>query len=204
MVCRVLRSLALLLPVLAAFPAWADSPLTSTPFCDAYIDDYEMVARASESGTMTEEIAEYLASEGVPIDVKAAVISALGWDIDGKTSAEEYCALEYPDADGIPDPSDLSGEEALVIGYLQALDDYFHPENALPMLIRARRELPGSLTAAILHSLCEAQRLFDEVDDWYELWHMTALVIYDRELTGDMRVGAIRIIEDYMSLYAEE
>jgi hypothetical protein len=33
---------------------------------------------------------------------------------------------------------------------------------------------------------------------------MTALVIYDRELTGDMRVGAIRIIEDYMSLYAEE
>lgn len=204
MVCRVLRSLALLLPVLAAFPAWADSPLTSTPFCDAYIDDYEMVARASESGTMTEEIAEYLASEDTPLDVKAAVINALGWDIDGKTSAEEYCALEYPDADGIPDPSDLSGEEALVIGYLQALDDYFHPENALPMLIRARRELPGSLTAAILHSLCEAQRLFPDGDNWSQLWDVTAEVLYDQDLNGDMRVGAVRIIENYMVLYADE
>jgi hypothetical protein len=204
MACRTLRSLALLLPVLVAFPALADSPLTSTPIWYAYADEYAMVTHATEEGMMTEEIAEYLASEGVPIDVKAAVISALGWDTEPQTMAEEYCAFVYPDADGIPAPSDLSGEEALVIGYLQAMDDYFHPENALPMLAHARSEMPESLTVAVLHTLCEAQRLFDEVDDWYELWHMTALVIYDRELTGDMRVGAIRIIEDYMSLYAEE
>lgn len=56
---------------------FADSPITSTDFYRAYTD-VSIVKTAKEKGVMDKEIANYLHSSKNPIDVKAAVINALG------------------------------------------------------------------------------------------------------------------------------
>ncbi len=59
--------------------SFADSPVTSTDFYTAYLD-IEEVAKASEMTYIDEETALYLSDSENPIDVKAAVINAIGWE----------------------------------------------------------------------------------------------------------------------------
>ncbi len=200
---RTRIALALSLVGLLAVCAAADSPITSTPFASSY-EDYGIVRDALESGVMTEEIAEYLADEENPLDVKAAVVNGLGWDVEGKANAALFVEMCFPGAQGAPDPADLKGSEAFVVGYLTVMDDYNAPENALPYLERASEELPESFTVAMVHALTAAQAGFAEVDDWPNLWAMVESVIDDESLNGDMRLGALRVIVEYMSLYGEE
>jgi hypothetical protein len=72
-----------------ASPSRADSPITSTPFSEAY-QDYEIVQKAQKAGILDLEMAQYLSSRSAPIDVKAAVINALSWKIEGKQNATLY------------------------------------------------------------------------------------------------------------------
>ena len=65
---------------------YADSPLTSTPISNAY-EDLEIVKKAKASGEMNSEFALFLHNESNPIDKKAALINALGWDFNGKKNA---------------------------------------------------------------------------------------------------------------------
>jgi len=114
---------AIILAVLASvvFPAgvFADSPLTSTEFYTAYLD-VELVAKAREMGHIDEEMAQYLSDPANPLDIKAAVINAIGWGKPGNT--ERYASLilgktlDDLDLDVIP-PHDL-----FCIGYLMAME----------------------------------------------------------------------------------
>lgn len=180
-------------------PLWADSPVTSTPFADAYLD-YPMVVTARNSGVMTPEIASFLASRTRPLDVRAAVINALSWSVDGKQNAELYCRMRHQCSVAELSPEALRGDELMVVGYLLLMDDYHHPGRALPYLEQARGRLPTSYTVAMLHALCLAQADLTGSQPW----DLVSRVLDDRSLNGDMRIGAMRIIVDYMSLYREE
>jgi hypothetical protein len=131
--------------LLSLFPATshADSPITATKFYEAYMD-VKMVERAHLEGVMGLEIAEFLTSIENPIDVKASVINALSWKFDGKNNAELYAyylALLYHVSITELDTEFLSADEIFCIGYLTAMDDYFHPEKALPILEEAHKGL---------------------------------------------------------------
>ncbi len=194
----LLRAGAIGMAAIAAATVWADSPVTSTPFADAYLD-YRAVRVARRTGNMTNQIAAYLADASRAIDVKAAVINALSWDIEGKQNARTYCRLTYRKSLEQIELESLRGDELLVLGYLVLMDDYTRPEEAVPILARARRELPGSYTVAMIHAIAEAQsRLLDGGDG---AWELIEAVTEDDTLNGDMRVGAMRIIVGYMSLY---
>lgn len=191
---------ALVLLALTAGAACADSPVTSTPFADAYLD-YGIVKQAKEAGVVGEDIAAYLADPESPIDVKAAVCSALGWSIDGKHNAQDYCKLRGLSDDGLPEPGELAGDQGLVVGYLALLDDYNDPERALPYLRQARAERPDSLTAAIVYAIAQGQRVFPNADHWPRIWLLAERVLSDESLNGDIRVGAVKIVTDYLKLY---
>src|SRR3990170_773368 len=140
----------LILKLLFLFPATthADSPITATKFYEAYMD-VKMVERAHLEGVMGLEIAEFLTSPENPIDVKAAVINALSWRFDGKSNAELYAyylALLYHVSITELDTEFLSADEIFCIGYLTAMDDYFHPEKALPILEEAYKTMGNSFT----------------------------------------------------------
>jgi len=194
-----------LLNVLFMFSAitHADSPVTATRFYEAYLD-VKMVERAHVEGVMGLEIAEFLTSPENPIDVKAAVINALSWRFDGKNNAELYAcylALLYHVSLIELDTAFLSADEIFCMGYLMVMDDYFHPEKALPLLEEAHKTMGNSFTVSIILAIAKAQRAFDS--DWCEVWKLTEAVLQNKELNQDLRPEATKRIVDYMILYKE-
>lgn len=184
----------LLLPVT---PAYADSPLTSTPFSKAY-SDIDLVVEAGEAGVINPDIAAYLEDANNPIDVKAAIMNALSWGPDNKNNAEEYSILVF----GVPidelNKDELSGDQLFCIGYMLALDHYNDPKPALDYLLLAEEKLPGSITVSMIRALTESMDIFS--GSWEE--HIAPLLI-DSSITMDMRQEAVDIILDYMIYYKD-
>src|SRR3989338_2118783 len=190
---KKILGLVILLKLLFIFPtaSRADSPITAAGFYEAYLD-VKMVERAHLEGVMGLEIAEFLTSPEKPIDVKAAVINALSWRFDGKNNAELYAyylALLYHVSVAELDTEFLSVDEIFCMGYLTAMDDYFHPEKALPILEEAHKTMGNSFTVSIILAIAKAQRAFDS--DWCEVWKPTEAVLQNKELNQDLRPEAI-------------
>jgi len=78
---------SLLSPVISC----ADSPVTSTQFYTAYLD-IDQVKNASIMPYIDEETAKYLSEPENPLDIKAAVINAIGWETKG---AESIVQIDY-------------------------------------------------------------------------------------------------------------
>lgn len=191
--------------LLFVFPAigLADSPITATKFYDAYMD-VKMVQRAHVEGVMGLEIAGFLTSPENPIDVKAAVINALSWRFEGKSNTELYAcylALMYHVSLIELDTAFLSADETFCLGYLTIMDNYFHPELALPLLEEAKESLKDSFTVSIILALTRAQGMFDS--DWCEVWRLVERVLKDGSLKQDMRPEAVKMIVKYMILYKD-
>jgi len=179
----------------------ADSPVTSTPFYEAY-SDIGIVANAHEGGVMTTTIARYLSSPIHPIDVKMAIINALSWDIDGKSNGvlyAYYLGLKYGVTIDQLDFNMLASDELLCMGYLCIMDDYFHPEDGIAFLEKANELVGDSFTYSIILAIGKAQKAMDS--DFAEVWKLAENVFENKKLKQDMRDDAVKIIRDYMVLY---
>jgi len=195
---------AIILAVLASvvFPAgvFADSPLTSTEFYTAYLD-VELVAKAREMGHIDEEMAQYLSDPANPLDIKAAVINAIGWGKPGNT--ERYASLilgktlDDLDLDVIP-PHDL-----FCIGYLMAMEYYGDVGFTPYILEKASLKLPDSFTVTMITALVKGQVALKDVNEWYKVWEYADEVVSDQNLVRDMRDEAVEIIMDYIALYKD-
>ena len=181
----------------------ADFPLTSTEFNRPYSDD-PMVILAGK-GLLTPEIADYLASEENPVDVKMAVINRLGWDFHGKNNAVLFRA-HIIKSSGYKNTKDLlkNGKdyELLCLAYLMAMDNYFVVDDAIEMAEKAVSKNPGSYTFNIIYALIKAQKeqgLFE----WCEAYNLTNRVREDKSLRQDMKPEAAEIIFSYMDQYQE-
>ena len=180
--------------------ALADSPLTSTPFSKVY-EDIDLVKQAGNSGVITIEMAEYLADESNPIDVKAAIINALSWEVQGRDNAGLYCEYIYNEKLEQLDVSSLSGDQEFCIGYLIAMDDYInvHTSVALTYLKEAEQKVLNSFTIASMRAIVDSMYIFDVA------WDGNMLPIIENDnIQMDMRQDAINIILDYMSLYHQK
>jgi hypothetical protein len=164
--------------------------------------DLEIVQKAYKKGILDLEIAEYLSSQNNPIDVKAAVINALGWDFNGKynsTLYKYYLALTHGKTLEKLSLNSLTVDELFCLGYLTIMDDYFHPEKAIPLLEKAAEKRNDSFTIAIILALAKSQK--ELPDNWSNIWKITEKVLNNKTLKKDMREEAIKIIIDYMILY---
>ena len=175
--------------------AYADSPVTSTPFSKAYYNN-PIVKEASERNTITEDMAVYLADENNPIDVKAAIINALSWKVEGKNNTERYCQFIYGKSHKELNAEVLSGDQQFCIGYLLALDDiHFETPQSIEYLRMARSNMSDSLTVTIITFLVETM---NEVSyDWHDQLNQ---ILADTSLNGDLSEDAIKVITDYMLL----
>ncbi len=191
---------------LASIKVHADSPVTSTPFSEAY-RDIEIVRKASTAGVLDIEMAGYLSSKKNPIDKKAAVINALSWRYGGKDNAKRYIAyLEktYRASHGNLEMNTLHGDEIFCLGYLTLMDDYFHPEKALPLLEKAGKKMKDSLTVSMILAIARAQDVMEVDADRCEPWRITEKVLQNKRLKCDLRARAKKIIVDYMTLYKDD
>lgn len=198
---KALIGVILIFSMLISLTVYADSPITSTRFSDTYLD-FDIVQKAKNSGVMDNEIAQYLSSPNNPIDVKAAVINALGWNIDGKDNAEKYTNFIYKKSVEELNVSELNGNDSFCIGYLLALDNYFEPENAIPLLENANKALSKSLTVSLITAVVKSQSAL-HLGKTYTVWGGIKQVLDNKELNYDMRPGAIKIITDYVQSYSK-
>lgn len=177
--------------------AAADSPVTSTPFHEAYLDR-PAVRAAQASGELTAELAQHLASRKVPLDEKAAIANALGWSFEGKVNAVHYAGLVLRKDAAKVKAKDLGADDAFVFGYLLLLDDYFRPKRALPFLERAQKLRPDSYTAELVLRLARAQAGMD--DDWCRV-EGEAEALHQSRRKPDLRPAAREIVLEYLDLY---
>lgn len=181
--------------LLVSIPASADSPVTSTQFSNAYMD-LSIVQKAADQGVVTQEIAAYLSNSKNPIDVKAAVINAISWDIKGKNNAETYAQMIFKTSVSKLKTVTMGGDQLFCIGYLMAMDNYFETSQALTYLKLAEKKIPSSLTISIIRAIVESQEDLDGLK-------YIKPVLGNKSLKMDLRQDAINIILDYMALDAD-
>ncbi len=140
----------------------AQTPITNTTFYHSYLE-FAMVKKAAESGVMTNEIANFLIRRKVALDLKAAIINALSFEILGKNNTDRFVKflLEVHKADNLSDIEDnLNADVLMCIAYLLVMDDYFSPERAIPYIEKAKRLKPDDYTINMIHALIVAQKEF--------------------------------------------
>lgn len=194
--------------------AYADSPLTSTDFSQAYkterIIKHILANMGSDSEPaqqqVTAEVWQYLANPNNPIDVKMACINLMGWDINGLHRADSWYAFlnaggDYRDRETFVEKA--PADQLLCMAYLKALDDYFSVADAADMARAARDKKPKSYTVNMICALIEAQEEFNKEDsDWCRVGDLTDAVRQNEEqFDNDMNDAAKKIIFDYMDLY---
>ena len=78
------------LTFLTVLPGFADSPLTSTDFYRAYLDVPIVKKAADQPNKLTPEMMDYLYNDENPLDIRIALINAIGWNFDGLPNFNEY------------------------------------------------------------------------------------------------------------------
>lgn len=198
--------LAFLLNIIIAIPVLADSPITSTNFYEAYLDIPEIVT-AHENGVLDITLSEFLDNKKITIDKKIALINALNWKFEGKTNNNmfSYHLCLFKNKRVVDFSIDtLDADELLLLAYVTTMDDYFHPEQALPILEKAFEKSPKkkySTTYQTVKTLIESQSILSNPDNWNEIWEKMNAVLNDKNLNKDMRKEALEIIKEYMILY---
>ena len=200
---RLLTSIALLLTFIAS---WADSPLTSTHFADAY-SDHEMVQMANEymQGNISTTLLNFLADEHQPVDVRLAVINKIGWNFDGTTMGAQLCEYlmgRYKAKNEKKLAKKLDAGTLAVYAYAKAMSNYFDVKAASELgHLAVKKNKNKSFSVAMISALIDAQVYLDS--DWSMVYKVVADVLHDGSLHLDMRQEAIDNIMDYIGLYNE-
>ncbi len=180
----------------------ADSPLTSTWFCEAYKSEKIVEIASNSNGILTTELMNYLIVKKNPIAVKMAIINQLSWDINGKDNATIFYNF-LVSKQGYKSKDDFfkkgSDFELLCMAYLKSLDNYFDVTEAVNIAEKALDKNPKSYTFNIITALIKAQQAFDT--DWCKVYSLTNDVRLNESLFKDMDEEAIKIIFEYMDLY---
>lgn len=181
---------------------FADSPLTSTNFSEAYEDSKIVQLASTTEGILTIELMDYLDQSMHPIELKMAVINQIGWSLSGYDNAHfffEYLQKKYGFKDRDEFLQKASADLLISMAYLKAMDDYFNVAEAVIYAKEAKSRNKESYTINIICALIEAQNAFDS--DWDEVYNLTNEVRNNRSLNRDMKEDAVKIIFDYMDLY---
>lgn len=197
---------------------YADSPLTSTPFSQAYMDIAE-VKYAGEHSLDT-KLLEFLASDKSNSVYKIAVINAFSWGKkDLVTLFENYLlknrtglkkdAFSYlrTVSDDQPAENDqtklLSADDMMCWGYLQVMGDYDHPAMGMRAGYLSYARDPNSMSEAVVFTLIAAQKAFD--NNWCNVYKIPQTMLAETQYSVNVvKPESIKIILDYTGLYASE
>lgn len=185
--------------VMAAQIGFADSPLTSTEFYKAYLDVPIVKAAAENPKRLTDAAKEYLHDESNPLDVKIALINAVGWDVDGLptyTDYIEYCFDNFPrDKYGIPEEKPLtiddiysiaSCDQMAVLVYLHAMADYSDTESNYNFMEFAMQTPINKQSFMLPMGLIVAQTAL-VLGDWGNIYPAMNYYLFNADIEKDMR-----------------
>lgn len=200
------RLLTVFTLLLAFTVSWADSPLTSTHFADAY-SDHPMVQMASEEmqGDIPTTLLNFLADKHQPVDVRLAVINKLGWNFNGTSVGAQLCEYlmgRHGAKNEAKLVKKLDAGTLAVYAYAKAMSNYFDVKDACELGHKAmKKNKSKSFSVAMASALIDAQNYMDS--DWSMIYKVVANVLHDGSLHLDMRQEAIDLIMEYINLYNE-
>ncbi len=192
--------------MLAFTAGWADSPLTSTHFADAY-SDHPMVQMADQmmQNDIPTTLLNFLSDKNSPVDVRLAVLNKIGWNFDGTTVGAqlgEYLMGRYGAKSEKKLVKKLDAGTLAVYAYAKAMSNYFNVTVASELGHQAvKKNKNKSFSVALISALIDAQIYLDS--DWGMIYKVVAGVLHDGSLNLDMRQEAIDSIMDYINLYNE-
>lgn len=181
---------------------FADSPLTSTSISSAYKKTGVVKKALKSKGQLTPKLMRYLADASNPLELRIAVINALGWNVNGQNNATLFFSYlqkqyQYLNVDDFLKRAD--GETILCLAYLKAMDNYADVSEALVYAKEAKSKSDKSYTVHLIAALIESQKVLNE--NWCKVYQLTNNVRTNNLLTSDMKAEAVKIIFDYMDLY---
>ena len=197
---------AITLTLIWASTCWADSPLTSTHFCDAYTD-HPMVQMATEEiqNNIPTTLLNFLANKNEPVDVRLAVINKISWNFDGTSMDAQLCEYlmgRYKAKNEAKLIKKLDAKTLAVYAYAKAMSNYFDVKAASELGHRAlKKNKDKSFSVAMASALIDAQDYMDS--DWSMVYKVVSNVVHDGSLHLDMRQEAIDNIMEYINLYNE-
>jgi hypothetical protein len=199
------KALLFLLLTLSINSVFADSPLTSTDFYKAYMD-IPMVQEASLSkGRMTNEMMEYIDDDANPLEIKLAIINAIGWEHRGIMNSKMYFMFvmskkKYKTefgGDFMAFKWNATRDELICYSYMKALDNYFDVTDAFEMAGEAVRKYPDSFAVNMIYNLIKSQGLTAFGEYCYaSKWFLT--LKDNSKLKMDMRKESMIYVFEYM------
>jgi len=203
---KKLMTLAALMMMCTAV-MWADSPLTSTNFSQAYATHpmVEMAAALEPGDFLPTKLLDFLADKESPIDERMAVVNSIGWAFeghDGSGQLGDYLMKRYKVKSIDKLVKKLDAETLCVYAYSRAMSNYFEVSEAARLAHEAvKKNKNHSFTVAFIAALIDAQIYLDS--DWCAVYNVVADVAHDGSLKLDMEQGAIDIVMEYINLYKE-
>ncbi len=201
------RLLTIMLLTLSWALTWADSPLTSSDFAESYKDQsmVQMALKLSDNSDTDIPVSmlNYLADKKSPVDVRLAVINAIGWNFNGKTSGQqlyEYLSTRYKAKTVDKLAKKLDAGTLAVYAYALAMSNYFEVQEAQDLAHKAvKKNKTKSFSVAFIASLIDAQVHLD--GDWGMVYKVVNDVLHDGSLHLDMRQEAIDSVMEYIGEY---
>lgn len=168
--------------------------------------DIPMVQDASASkGRITNEMMEYLDNEDNPLDVKLAIINAIGWDHKGKMNSKVYFMYVMKKKKYKTDFHNdydafkwyATRDELICFAYMKVLDNYFDVVDAFDMASEAVRKYSDSFAINMIYNLIKAQGLTGFGESCY-VSKLFLTLKNNPKLKMDMRKESLSHVFEYM------
>jgi hypothetical protein len=203
--------------LLTAINVFADSPLTSTPFWQAYEND-KVVKYAKEKG-LNEKVLKQLTGKKLDCDVKIAMINCFGWSSGYTKKFEDYLiskrkgltrdVFKYLKAESEDMPTEneqtqlLTTDDLVCWSYLRAMDNYSTPQYSMRGAFLAYWRDTTNMAAGVVLCLIAGQQAM--MYDWCKIWESAEMFITDADYKSNLlKEDAVNIIMEYLSLYEQD
>ena len=193
--------------------SFADSALTSTEFYKAYLDMPIVKAAAERPHHLSEAAKAYLFDEANPLDVKLALINAVGWEIEGLTAYKDYlnyCIQHFPKRQyGIAPGKRVtqqdvfkhaSPEQKAVLVYLSAMNYYSDTASVYGLMEEAMQTPLTNKQSFMLPMGLVVAHTASAMNDLGNIYPALNYYVNSPE-NKDMRPKAIEIVMAYANRY---
>lgn len=183
--------------------AFADSPLTSTPFYLGYMDIPFIVEADKSDGIISQKQLYFLTENRNPIALKLALINSLKWRFEGKSNAPKYLEFLFkkkPDLNYKNFIIKASAEELICFAYIKAMDNYFDVKSATVFAKQAMRKAPTSYSIHLVGTLINVQSYLSKKESG-KIYATMNQVRTNTKLKVDMRKKSSEGIFGYTDIY---
>lgn len=191
--------------------AFADSPLTSTDFYKAYMDVPMVQDALNCKGKITNEMLEFIYIDTNPLEVKLAIINAVGWKVSGLKNSRKFFSYvmnkkKYKKEFGGAETAfnwNASADELICYAYMKALDNYFDVVESYNAAGLALDKNPNSFAVNMIYNLIKAQGMiaFGETCYMKNLFHTLKT---NTNLQMDMKKESMSYVFEYMEMIGVE